>query len=128
MKELKIIDLFELNELNEMATILLNHNVDNKFYDYYIFKDLSWLLENKKKIINDFDSNLKEIRFDILINSYNLCFEYGPMILKQILKEGKEELKKYINLDYITIDEAYNNLIAKKSDYARFTYFTRIKK
>lgn len=128
MKEIKIDELYEIEILKEMCSKMVNVKIKTEFYDYYFLNSLDWLLKNKEKITNDFESNLNKMRFDILVNSYNLYSKYGLMILKQVLKEGKEELKKYINLDYITIDEAYNNLIAKKSDYARFKYFTRIKK
>ena len=42
-----------LNILKEMAGAMLNHRVDDEFYDYYMLKELNWLIENRKKIIND---------------------------------------------------------------------------
>ena len=37
---MQIKELYVLNLINEMASAMLNHKVDNEFYDYYMEKDL----------------------------------------------------------------------------------------
>ena len=62
MKKLEIKDLSVLTILNEMAIELTNHAINEGFYDGYMHKDISWLLENKNKIVNDFYNNTDKFK------------------------------------------------------------------
>jgi len=62
MKKIEIKDLSGLTILNEMAGELLNQDIDSNFYDGYMHKDISWLVENKNKIVNDFYNNIDKFK------------------------------------------------------------------
>lgn len=120
---MKIINLDELNKLEQMSRIMLNHNIDNDFYNYYMFNDINWLIENQEKIINDYESNKFKCIFDILINQNILD---KTKILNKVISIGKDELKKYIDSSF-NIDEVYSSLINIKYDYKKLNYFERVR-
>lgn len=61
MKKVQISDLWVLTLLNEMAAELINHDINCDFYDGYMYKDISWLIKNKNKIVNDFYDNVDKM-------------------------------------------------------------------
>ena len=67
---MKINELDKINELNEMASILINNGIDNKFYEIYMFNDVNWLLENEEKIRSDYENNKYKCKFYILVCLY----------------------------------------------------------
>ena len=67
--DLKINDLVKINILEKRCEILLNCRIDDRFYDYYMFNKINWLLENEDKINNDYFNNLDKIKFDVILNS-----------------------------------------------------------
>ena len=125
---MKIKDLYDLERLNEMCSMLLNRRIDAEFYDYFMLKDLSWLLENEEKITNDFENNIEKMRWDILLNSKIINDIYGYEALDSLLKDGVEKLSKYLNNEYYDkADEVYNKLINTKDDYLKMAYFKIVK-
>lgn len=125
---MKIKDLYDLERLNEMCSMLLNRRIDDEFYDYFMLKDLSWLLENEEKITNDFENNIEKMRWDILLNSKIINDIYGYEALDSLLKDGVEKLSKYLNNEYYDkADEVYNKLINTKDDYLKMAYFKIVK-
>lgn len=125
---MKIKDLYDLEKLNEMCGMLLNRRIDDEFYDYFMLKDLSWLLENQEKITNDFENNIEKMRWDILLNSKIINDIYGYQALDSLLKDGVEKLSKYLNNEYYDkADEVYNKLINTKDDYLKMAYFKIVK-
>lgn len=125
---MKIKDLYDLERLNEMCSMLLNRGIDDEFYDYFMLKDLSWLLENEEKITNDFENNIEKMRWDILLNSKIINDIYGYEALDSLLKDGIEKLSKYLNNEYYDkADEVYNKLINTKDDYLKMAYFKIVK-
>ncbi len=125
---MKIKDLYDLERLNEMCSMLLNRRIDDEFYDYFMLKDLSWLLENQEKITNDFENNIEKMRWDILLNSKIINDIYGYQALDSLLKDGVEKLSKYLNNEYYDkADEVYNKLINTKDDYLKMAYFKIVK-
>lgn len=91
---MKIQDLYKINTLDRKAALLLNNNIDNNFYDNYMFKDLEWLLENQNKIESDFNNNIDKLKFDIILNS-NLDERVDLII--NLKKAPIEEFSNYIN-------------------------------
>lgn len=91
---MRINKLYELNILNTKAGILVNHHIDNEFYDYYFENELNWLLENKDKIEDDFNKNIDKLKFDVILNT-NLD-ERIDLILA-LKKASIEEFSNYIN-------------------------------
>lgn len=125
---MKIKDLYDLERLNEMCGMLLNRRIDVEFYDYFMLKDLSWLLENEEKITKDFENNIEKMRWDILLNSKIINDIYGYEALDSLLKDGVEKLSKYLNNEYYDkADEVYNKLINTKDDYLKMAYFKIVK-
>ena len=61
MAKVEIRELWILTVLNEMAAELTNHDINSDFYDGYMYKDISWLLKNKNKIVNDFYDNVDKM-------------------------------------------------------------------
>ncbi len=104
---MKIQDLYKINILDRKAALLLNNNIDNSFYDNYMFKDLEWLLENQNKIESDFNNNIDKLKFDIILNS-NLDERINLIIN---LKNGTiEEFSNYINyIPYQNLDQKDKN-------------------
>lgn len=91
----KINDLYYLNMLKSKASILLNHNIDNAFYDNFMFNDINWLFNNYEKIESDYQNNLDKLKFDIILNGVNLP-ETQYFILS--LRENDiEEFSNYVN-------------------------------
>ena len=41
-----------LNILKEMAGAMLNHRVDDEFYNYYMLKELNWLIKKLDRLNN----------------------------------------------------------------------------
>ena len=76
-----------LNILKEMAMAMLNHRVDDEFYDYYMLKELNWLIENRKKIINDYDNNYDKLKFDFENNYFNYINKFDVREIKKIIEE-----------------------------------------
>ena len=125
---MKIKDLYDLERLNEMCSMLLNRGIDDEFYDYFMLKDLSWLLENEEKITNDFENNIEKMRWDILLNCKIINDIYGYEALDSLLKDGVEKLSKYLNNEYYDkADEVYNKLTNTKDDYLKMAYFKIVK-
>lgn len=88
---MKINQLYVLNLINEMASAMLNHKVDNEFYDYYMEKDLSWLVDNREKIINDVVSNYDKLEFDFRAKYYNYLNQWDKTELKSAVEKIIEE-------------------------------------
>ena len=61
MKKVQINNLWILTILNEMAAELTNHDINSFFYDGYMYKDISWLIKNKNKIVSDFYDNVDKM-------------------------------------------------------------------
>lgn len=83
---MKIRKLEVLNILNEMAEAMLNHRVDDEFYDYYMFKELNWLIENRKKIINDYVNNYDKLKFDFENNFYNYINRWSKNEIEEAIE------------------------------------------
>lgn len=88
---MKINQLYVLNLINEMASAMLNHKVDNEFYVYYMEKDLSWLVDNREKIINDVVSNYDKLEFDFRAKYYNYLNQWNNTELKSAVEKIIEE-------------------------------------
>lgn len=84
---MKIKKLYVLNLLNEMAGAMLNHRVDDEFYDYYMLKELNWLIENRNKIINDYVNNYDKLKFDFENNYFNYINKFDVRKIKKIIEE-----------------------------------------
>ena len=80
-----------LNILKEMAEAMLNHRVDDEFYDYYMLKELNWLIENRKKIINDYVNNYDKLKFDFENNYFNYINKFDVREIKKIIEEMLNE-------------------------------------
>lgn len=89
--QMKIKDLYVLNLLDEMASAMLNHKVDNDFYDYYMEKDLSWLFDNREKIINDVINNYDKLEFDFRAKYYNYLNKWNKNELKKAVEDMIKE-------------------------------------
>lgn len=88
---MKIKYLCLLNLLREMASAMLNHEVDNEFYDYYMEKDLNWLIDNRGKIINDVVNNYDKLEFDFRAKYYNYLNQWNKTELKSAVEKIIEE-------------------------------------
>lgn len=89
---MKIKNLEEYMILKEMATNNLNKRIDDKFYDYFMYKDTQWLVDNKDKIIDDFYS--KDNKFERENGYYPNIQEFKF----SNLKEEKAFFKKYLEI------------------------------
>ena len=111
---MKINKLHELNILNTKAGILVNHHIDEDFYDYYFENGISWLLENKEKIEDDFSKNIDKLKFDIILNT-NLD-ERIDLILS-LKKASLEEFSNYINyIPFARLDRKTKSQVTKCFD------------
>lgn len=96
---MKIKNLYLINILEEMASISLNKRINDELYDYYMFNDLEWLLDNAERIINDFYSNINRFSWELEhANEYFPVFgrtwgEDGAKGSEQWVKECLEEVK-----------------------------------
>lgn len=82
----KISNLYLYNTLEEMASSNLNKQLDNKFYDFYFLNGFNWLVENAKKIINDFFSIDHKFEYE---NGYFKFTEYHDKdFLLEAIKEA----------------------------------------
>lgn len=112
---MKIKELNEINILKDKTSILLNHNIDSDFYDYFFEKDISWLVENKQKIEKDFTNNLEKMKFDIIINS-KLDERYE--LVKSLKNVSIKEFSKYISfIPFDNLDKSIINDMEAKFDY-----------
>lgn len=111
---MKINKLHEINILNTKAGILVNHHIDEDFYDYFFENELNWLLENKDKIENDFNKNIDKLKFDIILNTK--LDERIDLILS--LKNASiEEFSNYINyIPFATLDKKSKSQVTKYFD------------
>ena len=108
---MKINKLHEVNILNTKAGILVNHHTDEDFYDYYFENEISWLLDNKEKIEDDFSKNIDKLKFDIILNT-NLD-ERIDLILS-LKKTSIEEFSNYINyIPFSKLDRKSKSQVTK---------------
>lgn len=80
-----------LNLLQEMCMGMLNHRVDDEFYDYYILKELNWLIENRKKIIKDYVNNYDKLKFDFDNNYYNFINQWSKNEIEEVIERMLNE-------------------------------------
>ena len=129
---MKINKLHEINILNTKAGILVNHHIDEDFYDYYFENDISWLLDNKAKIENDFNKNIDKLKFDVILNT-NLD-ERLDLILS-LKKASIEEFSSYINyIPFARLGKKSKNQVTKyfedfkniKDNHDTVVFFERI--
>lgn len=92
--DMTIDNLYKINNLNEKAGMLLNHNIDNDFYDFYMNNEINWLIENEDKINKDFTNNINELKFDIILNS---DLDERINLIVELKKASVEEFSNYIN-------------------------------
>lgn len=92
MKNIRINELWIINNLEEMSEAMVNHSIEKEFYDYYMIKELDWLVENAEKIINDFYNNINKFDFDLKNNYYNFAGEWDKKSLLEAVKEMKERM------------------------------------
>ena len=94
MKNIKITNLWILNNLDEMAGRMVNHQIDNEFYNYYMHKGMGWLIGNSEKIINDFYNNISKFDWELKHNSefYHFAGQWSKEDLIEAIKEMKEEM------------------------------------
>lgn len=132
MKKETIKELYLINELEQKCKMLLNHNIDNEFYDYYFNNNIEWLLENQKKIDEDFNNNIQKLKFDIILNS--TLNARANLILKI---NDIYEFSKYINfVPFIYLKKRTQNKIIKqfnefiniKDNYLKLQYFESIRR
>ena len=134
-------DLTNINVLNEMCEILVNHKVEK--YDFYFKNDISWLLNNEKEIREDFDKlyNTNNIDFDILMNSYFIATFNDDYFWKSFkkLNNNFDLFATCISAYYFTFDttnkdilddiiEKYNTFKSFENDFEKIEYFKTIKR
>ena len=129
---MKINNLYEINILNTKVGILVNHHIDENFYDYYFENEISWLLENKEKIENDFNKNIDKLKFDVILNTK--IDERMDLILS-LKKASIKEFSNYINyIPFATLDKNSKSQVTKyfeefksiKDDHDAVRFFERI--
>lgn len=129
---MKINDLYEINILNTKAGILVNHHIDEEFYDYYFENEISWLIENKNKIENDFSKNIDKFKFDIILNTK---LDERIALILSLKKASIEEFSNYINyIPFATLDKNSKSQVTKyfeefksiKDDHDTISFFDRI--
>lgn len=129
---MKINKLYEINILNTKVGILVNHHIDENFYNYYFENEISWLLDNKAKIEDDFSKNIDKLKFDIILNTK--LDERIDLILS-LKKASIEEFSNYINyIPFATLDKKSKNQVTKcfeefksiKDDHDAVRFFERI--
>ena len=89
---MKIRKLYLLNVLYEMAATNLNHHVDNKFYNYFMYNDVNWLIDNHEKITKDFLDNYDKYQFDIAHNYFKYITDFNINELEEVIKRMVEEI------------------------------------
>lgn len=82
MNKAKIRDLEKLMVLNEMAMNNLDKKIDEDFYNCYVSNDISWLIDNMNRIIDDFYSS---------DTTYEREQNYFPCLKKYQMRDLKEE-------------------------------------
>ena len=80
--------------LERKAAMLLNHNIDNKFYDYYFLNGSDWILENEERINKDYNNNIYLMKFDIILNS---DFEERKKLIESLKNVEIDEFSNYLN-------------------------------
>lgn len=83
--------LHVLNLLNEMASAMLNHRVDDEFYNYYFEENFGWLFDNREKIINDVINNYDKLEFDFRAKYYNYLNKWNKNELKKAVEDMIKE-------------------------------------
>ncbi len=133
----KIKNLYSLNNLNDKCKILLNNSnklsddINPDFYDFYFLNSLDWLIENQKKINNDFYNNLDKLKFDVIFSNLD---ERVNIILN--IKD-LDEFAQYVSIAPFKflkkkrqneVLKQFNEFIKIKNQYKKIKYFDSIKR
>lgn len=133
IEDIKILDLMEINLLNKKASILYNYtNID--FYKYDTTKtSILFLLENSKRINDDFHKNIKDLRFPILIDD-ELTDIYGYFFFKDLNLDEFSNLISVIPFKFLKkrkqdeIIKKYNEFINLENDYFKAQFIKKEKR
>ena len=126
-----ISDLYKLNRLKEISSILLNNKIEPDFYDYYFNNSLNWLLDNQEKIENDLKNNIEKLKFDIIFSKLEERFE----LILSLQNATIDEFSKYIDfIPFNVLKKRKQQQIIKKfetfksltNDYEKIEYFKKI--
>lgn len=125
----KIKNLYSLNNLNDKCKILLNNSnklsddINPDFYDFYFLNSLDWLIENQKKINNDFYNNLDKLKFDVIFS--NLDERVNIILNIKDIEEFEEYISSKSDFD---LQIKFNKFTNIKDDYLKLKYFDSIKR
>lgn len=133
IEDIKILDLMEINLLKKKVTILHNYtNID--FYKIDTTKtSILFLLENSKKINDDFHKNIKDLRFPILIDD-ELTDIYGYLFFKDLNLDEFSNLINTIPFKFLKkrkqneIIKKYNEFINLKDNYEKSQFIKKEKR
>lgn len=131
-KTIKISELELLNELDQKCSILSKHHIDDEFYCFYAVKNINWLIDNKDKIITDFEQNTDKLKFDIILNSTLSERNKLVMELKNVNVQDFSIYIDYLSYDSMnskrkkSIDEMFECFKKKESEYDSIIFFDRI--
>lgn len=133
--DIKIEELYTLNQLKEKCSLLNNLKIDEEFYNYYFKNEINFLLKFKEKIERDFKDNINDLKFDIILNS-KFHEDLKNKLILNLKKEDLYDFNNYIN--YIPFDllkkseknklENQFNKFKKLNDWESLVYFERIKR
>lgn len=84
---MKIKELIKYSILSELCYLMLNSLQEKRieFYNFYFNEDITWLDENKEKIVKDFSKYYYLNRFDYQIKYWDLHYSY---LYSDIAREG----------------------------------------
>lgn len=130
--EIKILDLVRINILNKKTILLLNYNIDNNFYDNFMFNNIKWLDENREKIEDDFNKNIEIMRFSIIDSDLDERVE----LINDLVNKDICEFNNYINImPYNELSNKDKEIIEIKfntfktfDSYDRINYFDNIRR
>ena len=127
--------LFKINELREKCKLLCNQSIDREFYDFYFKKGIDFLFENREKIERDFEDNINDLKFDIILNT-KFHEELKNKLILSLKKEDLYNFNNYVNFipfdllkksEKIKLENQFKNF-KKLDDWESLVFFERIKR